>query len=97
MTFRLWPIKPDAPCVPPLVALGPECIESLRSAANELRIPLVSQIPSSGDYVLALIPPSPIPPDTPAHIPVIDATAPDLVHRIEAALLYIQAHHKIKQ
>ncbi len=97
MTFRLWHAKPDSLCRPPLVVLGSERIELLQSAAEELHIPLVTQIPTSGDYVLAVAPPSPIPPNTPAHIPIVDATAPDLVHRIEAALLYIQALNQIKK
>ncbi len=97
MTFRLWPPKPPHENATPLVVLSDEYGDNLRLAAARMRVPVVTQIPASGDFVLALSPTQSIPANVPAHIPTIDSSSPDIPRLIEAALLYLEAHHRIKK
>ncbi len=80
---------------PPLVALGFPDPSTLRAAAAHARLPFFTTLPASGDYIVALAPGHP-PLDLPSHIPVIHSLE-DLPHRLEQALLYLQAHRGIKR
>jgi hypothetical protein len=97
MTFRLWPSKPPHGPVVPLVALSDEYSGKLRQAAERMHVPVLNEIPLHGDFVLALAPTQTMPANVPAHIPTVDPSSPDLPRLLEAALLYLEAHHRIKK
>ncbi len=97
MTFRLWPPKQPPGQVPPLVVLTDENSAKLRQAAALMNVPVVTEIPASGDFIVALSPSQSMPANIPAHIPTIDPGAADTPRLIEAALLYLEAHHRIKK
>ncbi len=99
MAFRLWNPKSQSPHPPPLVALNPAPArrDQLASAASSARIPFATAPPATGDYILALEPTQLRPSETAPHIPVIDASSTDIVRLLEEALLYLEAHHRLKQ
>jgi hypothetical protein len=80
---------------PPLVALGFADPAVLRAAAAQARLPFFTSLPSTGDFIVALAPGQPLP-ALPSHIPVIHSLE-DLPHRLEQALLYLQAHRGIRR
>lgn len=81
-----------------LVALGLSDLqlEQLQSAARQLRIGIHSELPASGDFIV-LMGKDQVRPHLPAHIPLVDADGPGLARRLEEALLYLEAHRRIKQ
>jgi hypothetical protein len=99
MSFRLWSSKSQSTHPPPLVALDlPSNLSRLlEQAALAARIPFATVAPPKGDYILALTPTQERPPQTAPHIPIVDAGATDLLRQIEEALLYLEAHHRLKQ
>lgn len=80
---------------PPLVALGFADPSVLRAAAAQARLPFLTTLPTSGDFIVALAPGEPLP-ALPSHIPVLSSLE-DLPQRVEQALLYLQAHRGIKR
>jgi hypothetical protein len=99
MAFRLWHAKSRSALPPALVALNLSAAlsQKLEQAAAVARIPFSQSPPTSGDYILALTPAQERPVNTAPHIPVVDATSSDLTRQIEEALLYLEAHYRLKQ
>jgi hypothetical protein len=99
MAFRLWHAKSRSAHPPALVALNLSAAlsQKLEQAAATARIPFSQSPPISGDYILALTPAQDRPLSTAPHIPIVDATSSDISRQIEEALLYLEAHHRLKQ
>ena len=95
MDLRFWQSNKE----PAVVAyrLPASLRYSLSQVASQFHLQVLDERPRNDHYILVLAPGQSRPPDTPAHIPAIEINAPDLPAKIAQALLYLQAHHDIRQ
>jgi hypothetical protein len=93
MPFRIWQRRES---LPPPVIVAPTTSARLLALAAQANLSLTSTPPAGNDYILVLEPEDPIPADLPPHIPVLDAQSPELPFLLKQALLYIEAHRRLR-
>ena len=99
MAFKFWHTKSGQQDAPVIVAcrLPASLRYSLSQVAAQFHLQVLDHLPKNDYYILVLAPGQSKPLDIPAHIPAIQINSPDLPAQIAQALLYLQAHHDIKQ
>lgn len=93
MAFRLWQRRES---LPPPVIVAPTTSARLLALAAQANLELTNSPPPGNDYILILEPEDPIPAHLPPHIPVLDAQSPDLPFLLKQALLYLEAHRRLR-
>lgn len=89
--------KLEPPPVIVAVGLTPRETGQLNAIAAAAHIAVSTTAPTDREYVVVLGKDAAIPGSVPTHIPVLHFDAPELARHLDEALLYLEAHQRIRR